>query len=325
MKRALAGLALVGFLSASFPAVAVADECTFCSEELPVGIEDSLNCPNCIELAEAITRGNESIWVLDFEPGELQQVQIKDDTGDVETYWFLPYTLTNNDESPHRFFVDITAYSDRTRHPHRRDDELEGYFTDRSSALGNPSKRRGTARYHDMWIPDVVAEVERVLGVEEGEELWTQKELCMPPPGERNRQPRLRDKETKETAYIALPEIRAGQTIDCVAIFESIDPETDALSIFVRGLTNSSLIPVEKVEGEPPELPLDYRRPIEDDHERVITEAVLVLTYQRPGDEFAHSLDPIELVGRRWTDQSRRIRSDLAAEDEDRRRWEQND
>jgi hypothetical protein len=42
-----------------------------------------------------------------------------------------------------------------------------------------------------------------------------------------------------------------------------------------------------------------------------VTEAVLVLTWRRPGDEFATDLDPIEFVGRRWTDQTRTVKNDL--------------
>ena len=74
----------------------------------------------------------------------------------------------------------------------------------------------------------------------------------------------------------------------------------DRLTLKIRGLTNSSLLTHD-----------DYVAPDNQPHRRVITEAVLTLLYHRPGDEFAHGQDPIEFVARRWTDETRTIRSDL--------------
>lgn len=272
MKRALVGLIVTGALFGAWAPESSADTCTFCANELEAGV-NPLKCPHCIEIANKITRGNERIWVLDFKPGPLGRVQIKDDTGDIENYFFLPYTLTNNDDNAHEFFIDITGLSDKGNQEHR---------------------------YHDLWIPDVYDEVTRILGVREGQQLLSQRELCMPRAGEANVLPKIADNRTKETARIALPVIQPKETLRCVAMFDRIDPEMDRLTLKVRGLTNSSLLSHD-----------DYVAPDNQPHRRVITEAVLTLLYRRPGDEFAHGQDPIEFVGRRWTDETRTIRSDL--------------
>lgn len=224
-------------------------------------------------IAEGIARKNERIWVLDFRPEKLDVLYLKEDTGDTEVYWYLTYTVTNRDEVAHPFFLDLTAQSDRGRRSHR---------------------------YHDIWIPDVYDEVRDLLGLREGDQLLSQRDLCMPPPGERNQPPRLDDQRTRDTATIALPVIQPQQTLRCVAIFKPLDGQMDRLTVFVRGLTNSSLHTHD-----------DYVAPADRPQQRVITEAVLTLEYRRPGDEFSAQLDRIEYVGRRWIDETRTILSDL--------------
>jgi hypothetical protein len=271
MKRALTGLVVVlGLLALVSPGSA--DQCAFCATELEPGT-NPLKCPHCIELAEKIARGNERVWVLEFQQGNLGRIQIKDDTGDTENYWFLPYTLKNKDEHPHEFFIDVTATSDK----------------------GNQEYR-----YHDMWIPDVFDEAAKILGVREGHPLLSQRELCMPPAGQQNTMPQISNPQVNESAKIALPTIQPGETLRCVALFQKIDPEMDRLTIKVRGLTSSSLLTHDA-----------YVIPDSQPNRRIVNEAVLLLDYRRPGDEFAHGQDPIEFIGRHWADETRTIKSDL--------------
>lgn len=326
----LALLLLVGAFLFVCPAPAEAKQCPYCLQEIDDNVNE-LRCPHCNEIAQKIARGvelkgnpdeeNAHIWVLDFQPGKLKKIQIKDDTGDVETFWILPYTLRNKDEIPHEFFIDMLAYSDQVRHPHKAGTESDMFFVpsprQASETLQGPSAERplepphdwsrgpgpqlkGSARYHDTWVPDAYEEARKVLGKREGQQLLSQRELCMPPEGKTNVQPKLKDINTRDTARIALPTIQPGEELQCVAIFPSMDAEMDALSVMVRGLTNSSLLTHS-----------DFVRPPDRPHERVVTEAVLVLTWRRPGDEFAPDLDPIEFVGRRWTDQTRTVKNDL--------------
>lgn len=272
--RFLASLVVAVVLVAGAGTTAFAETCTFCQNELEPGA-NPLKCPKCIEIAKKIAEEDEEhVWVLDFKEDKLGRCQIKDDTGDVEVYWFMPYTLTNRSKHVRSFFIDITASSDKTANKEHK--------------------------YHDMFVPDVFEEISKILGVKEGQQLLTQRELCAPKPGQPNVLPKVQDPRTKETAVISLPEIQPGESLKCVAMFQKFDADMDRLVIKVRGLTNSSLISND-----------DFVAPENQPHRRVITEAVLLLHYKRPGDEMAHGQDPIEFVGRRWADESRTIGSDL--------------
>lgn len=267
IRRALLGVALLFAL----PMCVFAQDCTYCDQDLEG--KNPLKCANCIKLSTNVTKNNPKVWLIDFKQATVGRVQIKDDTGHSEAFWYLPYTLTNKDSVAHEFFIDITATSDRGKHPFP---------------------------YHDMWIPDVYAEIRQHLGKREGDQLLSQKDVSMPPPGKENELPEIDDPKTKKTAKIALPAIQPGETLNCVAILGPFDRELDKLVIKVRGLTNSSILTKH-----------DYVAPKEEPHRRIITEAVLELHYSRPGDEFAHDTDPLVFVRRKWTDVQRTVKSDL--------------
>lgn len=74
-----------------------------------------------------------------------------------------------------------------------------------------------------------------------------------------------------------------GDKLDCLAIFNPIDPEADDIKIFVHGLVDD--IRIDEMPGG------GFR----------VTERVLELTYERPGDEFYTSLDAFEFKGSKWT------------------------
>lgn len=271
MRRALAWvLVLVCGLAVLPPSWA--EQCKYCHNELAEG-ENPLKCKHCEEIAAKIRASNQKVWVLDFRRGEIGRVQIKDDTGDVETYWYLPYTITNRDEVAHEFFMDVSAVSDRGRKEFR---------------------------YHDEWIPEAYETIRQHLALKEDDQLLTLRDLSMPPPGKRNRLPQLQDRRTNDHARIALPTIQPGETFRCVAMLGPLHPEADRLVVHVRGLTNTSLLAHD-----------DYVAPDGRPNERVIKEAVLTLHYSRPGDEFAHGQDPIRFDARRWVDVKRTIKSDL--------------
>jgi hypothetical protein len=312
MKRALFGLLVICGLIGAFAPTTPADQCAFCGQELEAGT-NPLKCPHCIEIAQKIARGNQRVWVLDFKQGPLGRIQIKDDTGDTEVYWYMPYQLKNNDEVAHSFFCDITATSDK----------------------GNQE-----FRYHDLWRPEVYAEAQRILGVREGQQLLSQRDVCMPPQGQANANPTptdngqaqvtesehlrleatrkrmnndaagsthdldqahaLMDQARNNSAHLALPTIQPNETLNCVALFQGFDPEMDRLTIKVRGLTNSSIMTHD-----------DYVAPENQPNRRVITEAVLLLDYSRPGDEYHRFAESVVFEGRRWADESRTIKSDL--------------
>ncbi|RMG06435.1 MAG: hypothetical protein D6731_25830 [Planctomycetota bacterium] len=263
----------LGLAALGLGGLAAAKECTYCKQELDDDANE-LECPHCDEIARKITKGNPQAYLIWFSRGELGRVQLKDDTGDVEVYWYLTYKLTNRDAVPHRYFLDITARSDRGKRWYR---------------------------YHDEWIPEAYEEVRRILGKREGEQLLSQRDVSMPPPGERNELPRVDDQRTRETAHIALQTLQPGETAECVALFHGFDPEMDRLIIRIAGLSPTTL----SLDHA------DYVTPDGKPHDRIAKEAVLELHYRRPGDEFAHSTDPVVFEGQRWVDRARTFKSDL--------------
>ena len=74
-----------------------------------------------------------------------------------------------------------------------------------------------------------------------------------------------------------------GDKLECVAIFNPIDPEADKITIRVHGLVDD--IQIEELPGG------GYK----------VTERVFVLNYERPGDEFYTALDGFEFKGSEWT------------------------
>lgn len=88
-------------------------------------------------------------------------------------------------------------------------------------------------------------------------------------------------------------EYASGQSRNCVAIFNPIDPEADFITVDVHGLVND--IETEKLEGGVVRV-----------HERVLR-----LKFARPGDEFYTSLDQFTFKSKEWI----KIQHDLKLED----------
>ena len=84
-------------------------------------------------------------------------------------------------------------------------------------------------------------------------------------------------------------EFKPGQSRECVAIFNPIDPEADKITLRVFGLVND--VEMENLSGT------KWR----------ISERVLEVTFERPGDEFYTSLDKFNFVGQKWVTQSREV------------------
>lgn len=104
------------------------------------------------------------------------------------------------------------------------------------------------------------------------------------------------DQDVKATGRreLKLPILKAGETVRCVAIFRGPDPEADRLSVTFRGLTNDVI--AQKTDKP---------------NERKLSERALVLTYERPGDEYFRTQDSITYVGRQWVTLERTIKTDL--------------
>ena len=84
-------------------------------------------------------------------------------------------------------------------------------------------------------------------------------------------------------------EFEPGQSRECVAIFNPIDPEADKITLRVFGLVND--VEMENLSGT------KWR----------ISERVLEVIFERPGDEYYTSLDKFNFVGQKWVTESREV------------------
>jgi hypothetical protein len=127
--------------------------------------------------------------------------------------------------------------------------------------------------------------VRRKLGVRKDERLWTAEDLTV--------QHEPADVTAGFPRKLDLPVIKAGETVRCVAIFRGPDPQADKITVTFNGLTNDVIS--EKIGP----------------NERKVIERALVLSYERPGDEYYRTQDSIEYVGRQWVTLERIVKSDL--------------
>ncbi|MEM7166435.1 MAG: hypothetical protein AAF581_13300 [Planctomycetota bacterium] len=126
--------------------------------------------------------------------------------------------------------------------------------------------------YADLALPVVEKKIERI----EGRELHSKGDV------------------QKEGKLISTyEEYASGQSRNCVAIFNPIDPEADFITVDVHGLVND--IETQKLEGGVVR----------------VQERVLRLKFARPGDEFYTSLDQFTFKSKEWV----KIQHDLKLEE----------
>jgi len=248
------------------PRVASAEECPFCHKDIEEG-RGTFNCRACEETANVIARETLQ-WTLEFKHEKPRRVTVKGEANAHETYWWFAYTIKNVDKDAHSFSIAITAESD---------------------------KGKNVAKYIDTAVPEVTAEVRRILGVKEGETLDTQAELSGVAPGGQHTPPAKDAPPAGESAKLALPTVKPGQVRRCIAMFKAFDPELDVLTIRVHGL--SSDVEVEPIADQP------FRRKVRD--------RVLEIKYESPGDEFMTQVRPITFVSQKWVEVEQVVKSDL--------------
>jgi hypothetical protein len=140
-------------------------------------------------------------------------------------------------------------------------------------------------QYHSLSQPQVKEKIARRLGIREGGTLWTEEDFTtahaattVPP--------------TFPT-QLDLPTIKANTTVQCAAIFHGWDSEMDFLTVSVKGLTNDVII----TKTAP--------------HERKLSERVFQLKYERRGQDYIRTEQPVEAVGHEWVTVERTIKTDL--------------
>jgi hypothetical protein len=284
--KVASGVALVTVLSTMTATIspALAEKCKFGDHERDEN-DPPLKCRKCEEIAKSLAEVNPHVWTLQIAYHHPRRVEVKREAGvgKSEVYWFIAYEVTNTDKVPRPCFIDVCAESD---------------------------KGKNTYTYHDSIVPECKEEIRRILGMKEGETLYTQTEMCLPNQGEANALPNKDGavkvgpdpttvKQTPDpsegaiqsggNAKLALQLLAPGETRKCAACFGKLDTEFDVLTIFFQGLCN----PVEALNPEASPVAEGEYRIVADDvktadpYRRKIVERVLAIEFECLGDEFA--------------------------------------
>jgi hypothetical protein len=194
------------------------------------------------------------LWTLEFEPGMPRRVTIGTEPN-LEVFWYLPFKLKNPDQQDHSFFLEITGVSDKNY------------------------------QYRSMTQPQVKEKIRRRLGLHKEDTLWTEEDFTVA------HEPT--DVNAAFPRKLDLPVIKAGETVQCAAIFHGWDNEMDFLTVSVKGLTNDVI----ETKTAP--------------HERKLSERVFQLHYERRGQDYMRTEQPVEYVGHEWVTVDRIIKTDL--------------
>jgi len=145
---------------------------------------------------------------------------------------------------------------------------------DRAAYITVSARSDKDKSYASTYLPDVEALVERKVG----KPLWGRADEAQALKERADKGELTSDKATFN--YFAF---KAGEVRDCVAIFNKLDPGASKVSITVEGLSND----VHLIERE--------------GSGRKIQSRVFALELERPGDEYAMSLDRFRLKAKGWT------------------------
>lgn len=169
---------------------------------------------------------SKKLYQLKFEQDRVHRVTLGREP-EIETYWFLPFTLTNEDAEDHSFFLDVSATSDKN------------------------------VTYRNLEHAQVKELARRRLGVRKDGRLWSAADLTT------GHEPT--DIGAPFPRKLDLPVIKAGESVRCVAIFRGPDPEADRITVTVRGLSNDVVIATTDKPNERKlverALELSYERP----------------------------------------------------------------
>jgi hypothetical protein len=255
------------------------------------------------------TPGPRHIWELNFHLGikvgdgdpfdpddkrpwkfeKPQTIVIKNETGEPEPFWFIFYTIQNHDEEDHPIFINVGAISDKANaSTYGAVDKSGGQMASKESAI-----------YNDLTQAEVMKVVEKQfineLQAGADKKLWTWRDLCFP--AEIGKKGTIKEDEMDNG--INLPVLSKGETRRCIAIFNRLDNEAKTLKIYWQGLTNDFKM---KTHLDDPSL---------TEFERLVTERVYEVVFDRNGDEFWTLEDAINFVSKGWVEWSKKIRTDL--------------
>jgi hypothetical protein len=183
------------------------------------------------------------IWVLEFRFQKVGIIQPTEGIHRGETYWYMLYQIHNGTGKDREAFVAVTARSNKNK------------------------------SYASIWLPDVETLLERRVG----KPLWGKNEETKAVRERAGKE----DPKADKSKYNYFP-FSAGKTIDCIAIFNKLDPGATSITITVEGLSND----LQLIERE--------------NAPRQIESRVFVLDLERPGDEYAMNMDQVRLLKSGW-------------------------
>lgn len=157
------------------------------------------------------------------------------------------------------------------------------YKEDRSIYVSMAAASDRKKTYSSLYLPTVEAEIEG----REGRPLW----------GKSDEQAEQSAKDSKDADY-NYSTLKAGETRYCVAIFNALDLNANHITIEVKGLSNQVDL-VTRGDGS-----------------KALESRVREFVFERPGDEYAVTLDSFTLVSKRWVRKQLALSGDAASADQ---------
>ena len=185
-------------------------------------------------------------WVLEFRMQKVGIIQPTEGIHRGDVYWYMLYQIINKTGQDREAYISITARSNRGK------------------------------TYAGICAPDIEAMIERKVG----RSLWgkTDEQAAL-----KQRAQKKEGADEKDKSDFNYFTFKNGKTMDCVAVFNKLDPGATSITITVEGLSNDLKL-IEPESGP-----------------RQIESRIFVLQLERPGDEYAMNLDQFKEVKHRWS------------------------
>jgi len=228
-------------------------------------------------------------WKLDYSQEKPQMFNYRYPSGEVETFWFVHYTVTNNMGRVIPILLDHTLYIETGR---ELQTDLKKVDPDAARAAAEDPTKFETLKYGTFISNVVQAEPIEYKIIEYHAKLGNRnlgiiRESIM----------ELKNGDEKGRYYLNAREIReqrfikAGQKLTGMAIFRGVDPRAQTIEVQISGLWD--VLRIEQFLGDKEELE-DFKIHYEN--------RVLKYTYDFPGDPFHRERDVLTLKRQpQWT------------------------
>src|SRR5688572_9215978 len=226
-------------------------------------------------------------WKLDYSHEKPTLHTYRYPTGELENFWYVYYTVTNNNERTVPLIIDLTMYVETGRELQA---DLRKVDPETNRAASGDSSKLEELKY-GTFIPNVLqAEAIEFKIIEHHARLGNRSPLII---RESIEALKAGEKDKKDSAryYLNPAEMRKqqmigpGQKLTGMAIFRGVDPRAQIIEIQVSGLWD--VLRIESIFGENEYLE-DFKLHYEN--------RVLKHTYKFPGDAFHRERDVLTLL-----------------------------